>query len=101
MKKKYFFRGKKYFFRSPFFREKKYFFREKKFDPIYSEKIMQIALLYQSGVNVFGDKAKFDSWLEISNVALGGAKPKSLLDSSFGISLINDELIKIEHGILA
>ena len=76
--------------------------REKKsFDPIYSEKILQITLLYNLGIEVFGDKDKFNSWLETTSVALGGIKPKALLDNSFGIGLLKDELIRIEHGVLA
>ena len=76
--------------------------REKKtFDPIYSEKILQIALVYNLGIDVFGDKEKFDAWLTTRNLALGGIKPKELLDNTFGISLLKDELTRIEHGVLA
>jgi len=71
------------------------------FDPMQSERILQIALLYKKGIEVFGEKAKFDSWLETENLALGKVKPKDLLDNAFGISLLNDELVRIEHGILA
>jgi len=31
----------------------------------------------------------------------GSLKPKSLLDSSFGIRMISDQLGRIEHGVLA
>jgi len=76
--------------------------REKKsFDPIYSEKILQITLLYNLGIEIFGAKEKFNSWLEMQNLALGGIKPKELLDNSFGIGLLKDELTRIEHGVLA
>lgn len=76
--------------------------KEKKtFDPLYAEKILEITLLYKLGVSVFGDKSKFHTWLESSSVALGGAKPKELLDNTFGINLLRDELQRIEHGVLA
>jgi putative toxin-antitoxin system antitoxin component (TIGR02293 family) len=76
--------------------------REKKtFDPIYAEKILHISLLYNLGIDVFGNKEKFNSWLETQNLALGGIKPKELLDNSFGIGLLKDELTRIEHGVLA
>jgi putative toxin-antitoxin system antitoxin component (TIGR02293 family) len=76
--------------------------REKKtFDPIYSERILQITLLYNLGIDVFGNKDKFNAWLETQNLALGGIKPKELLDNSFGIGLLKDELNRIEHGVLA
>ena len=71
------------------------------FDPLHSEKILEITLVYNKGVEVFGDKANFDAWLSAKNVALVGIKPKELLDSSFGIGLLKDELTRIEHGVLA
>lgn len=74
---------------------------KKIFDPIYSEKILHITLLYKKGIEVFGDKAKFDTWLRTFNLALGGIEPKALLDNSFGIGLLKDELTRIEHGVLA
>ncbi len=74
---------------------------KRKFDPLQSEKILEIVLLYKKGSELFGNSMKFDSWLDTENVALGGVKPKSLLDSSFGIALVKDELSRIEFGILA
>lgn len=73
----------------------------KSFDPIYSEKILELTMLYKLGIEVFGSKEHFSIWLNTNNVALGGIKPKSLLDTGFGMSLIKDELIKIQHGVLA
>lgn len=76
--------------------------KEKKtFDPAQSERIMQIALLMKMGNQVFGDEKKFNAWLDADNISLGKIKPKTLLDSSFGIGLLKDELIRIEHGVLA
>lgn len=71
------------------------------FDPLHSEKIIQIVLLCRYGVEVFGTNDKFNLWLETQNVGLGQIKPKELLDTAFGINLIRDELTRIEHGILA
>ncbi|MDD4646528.1 MAG: MbcA/ParS/Xre antitoxin family protein [Bacteroidales bacterium] len=73
---------------------------EKSFDPVVSEHILGVILLYKQATTVFGNKKKLDSWLNIPNVALGGVKPKELLDSYMGIQLIRNELIRIEHGIL-
>jgi putative toxin-antitoxin system antitoxin component (TIGR02293 family) len=76
--------------------------KEKKaFDPVQSEKIMEIALLFNKGIVVFGDAEKFSDWLSMENLALGNIKPKSLLDSTFGINLVSDELTRIENGVLA
>jgi putative toxin-antitoxin system antitoxin component (TIGR02293 family) len=74
---------------------------KKKFDSLHSEKLLMIMLLFQKGIEVFGNSSKFISWINSKNIALGGIKPKNLLDNSFGINMIKDELIKIEHGILA
>jgi len=74
---------------------------EKTFDPIYSERIIQIELLYKRGAEVFGDESNFNTWMESNIVALGNIKPKELLDTSFGINALMDELTRIEHGVLA
>lgn len=71
------------------------------FDPLQSEKIIEIALLYNKGIEVFGKAEKFDLWLETENLALGKIIPKMLLDNSFGINLLKDELSRIEYGVLA
>lgn len=74
---------------------------QKRFSAIYAEKIIEITLLQKFGLLVFGDEVRFARWMELENIALGGARPKDLLDSTFGISLIKTELSRIEHGILA
>lgn len=74
---------------------------EAAFDALQSEKILEILLLVKKGTEVFEDKENFAAWLEASNVALGHVKPKDLLDSSLGINLLREELIRIEHGVLA
>ncbi|MFA5972770.1 MAG: antitoxin Xre-like helix-turn-helix domain-containing protein [Lentimicrobiaceae bacterium] len=74
---------------------------KKTFDPLQSEKIIEIALFYNKGVEVFGTAEKFNSWLNSDNLALGKIKPKMLLDNSFGINMLRDELTAIEYGILA
>ncbi len=74
---------------------------KRKFDPLQSEKIIEIALFYNKGVEVFGTAEKFNSWLETDNLTLGTTKPKMLLDNSFGINMLRDELTRLEYGILA
>ncbi|SHN16578.1 antitoxin Xre/MbcA/ParS toxin-binding domain-containing protein [Mucilaginibacter sp. OK098] len=73
----------------------------KTFDPIYSEKIIIIELLYKKGINIFGIKDNFYTWMDTVSVALGGVKPKDMLDTNFGITMVYDELGRIEHGIFA
>jgi putative toxin-antitoxin system antitoxin component (TIGR02293 family) len=71
------------------------------FDSLQTEKVFQLSMIYEKGLDVFGEKVYLDIWLNTQNVALGGLKPKALFDNSFGIKLIEEELIRIEHGVLA
>ncbi|MBI3509684.1 MAG: DUF2384 domain-containing protein [Bacteroidetes bacterium] len=72
-----------------------------KFDPLHSERILELVLLFNKGVRVFGSEENYFTWLSSANISLGGKSPRSLLGSSVGISLIKDELSRIEHGVLA
>src|SRR6195952_3892125 len=73
----------------------------KSFAPLYSERILQIELLYKKGIEVFGVADKFYTWMDSVSLPLGNVKPKNMLDTSFGINSIYDELGRIEHGVLA
>ena len=73
----------------------------KTFDALQSERIMQIEILHSKGEEVFGSRENFSTWLETENLALGNIIPRDLLKNSFGINLLMDELIRIEHGVLA
>lgn len=74
---------------------------KKSFDALQSEKILEIAMLYKKGIEVFGNSTLFDQWLVYPSISLGNKSPKSFLDTSVGIQFIKEELHKIEHGILA
>lgn len=73
----------------------------KTFDKLQSEKILNIYILYNRGVNVFGGAENFNTWLDTPNTALGGEVPKKLLDNNFGIEFLNDTLTRMEHGVSA
>lgn len=74
---------------------------KKKFDSIHTERLLLIMLLFKKGIEVFGSTSNFISWINIKNISLGGLEPISLLDNSFGINMVKNELLKIEHGILS
>lgn len=57
--------------------------------------------LIEKGIQVLGNKEKFMNWIDIENEALNGVTPDSLLDSSIGISIIYDLLMKIEKGLVS
>lgn len=69
------------------------------FDAAQSDRIMQIALLNRFGAEVFGSEERYLQWLETPSLTMGNATPKSLLDNSFGVGLVRDELTRIEHGV--
>jgi putative toxin-antitoxin system antitoxin component (TIGR02293 family) len=73
----------------------------KSFQPIHSERIVELVMLYEYGIEVFGDKENFDIWLNSKSIALGGRTPKELFDTRFGVNMVKDELGRIEHGVLA
>lgn len=73
----------------------------KTFAPKQTETIIEIKQLMQFGEEVFGDPNNFYTWLLMENVALGGAVPKDLLDTSVGLGIVRDELGRIDHGIFA
>ncbi len=73
----------------------------KKFESIYTEKILEIILLFNRGIEVFQNENNFYEWLNTPSMALGNIKPLSIIDNSFGIEAVKNELGRIEHGIFA
>ncbi|MEO9483047.1 MAG: antitoxin Xre/MbcA/ParS toxin-binding domain-containing protein [Ekhidna sp.] len=67
--------------------------------PAVSDRVLQIASLYQHGNLVLGSPAAFKEWLHSSLIALGGQKPVQFMNNDTGISMINDLLGRIEHGV--
>ena len=70
-------------------------------NPDVSDQIILIAELYSIGLNVFGELEKFSKWLRNPNTALSNHCPIDLIDTSFGIELIKDELGRIQHGVFS
>jgi len=69
------------------------------FNNSVTEKVLEIEEVYRKGLDAFGDS--FYVWMVTENIALGGTPPKALLQNSFGIRLLLDEIGKLEHGVLA
>lgn len=74
---------------------------KKSFDPAASGRIIEILVLYKMVISALGSASKANTWLDTESVALGGARPKELLDTSLGIQLLKEEILRIEHGVLA
>lgn len=75
--------------------------KKKVFDLETSERIFELAELYARGKDVFGSIDTFNDWLHTVSIPLGGESPFSLLDTSFGIEIVKNEIGRIDHGVFA
>lgn len=66
-----------------------------------SEQLLKIIALYQKAEEVFGSVSSFNHWLRKPSPAFGGQEPFSFMQTSGGIDLIREELLRIEFGALA
>ncbi len=73
--------------------------RKREFSPAVTEKVLEIEEVYRKGLEAFGES--FHQWMNTENIALGGVAPKTLLNNSFGIRLLLDEIGRLEYGVLA
>lgn len=69
--------------------------------PQVSDRVLQIAALYQFGSEILGSNSSFQDWMDTPIIALGGKKPISFLDRETGISMVNDTLGRIAYGVYA
>ncbi len=68
-------------------------------DKSTSERVIEIAMLQEKAIEVFGSLEVFNQWMNAPVRALGNAMPKEYLDSSIGIQILTNLLGRIEHGI--
>lgn len=69
-------------------------------NPLEADRVLLVEELYRRGLEVFGDMAMFQRWMEGKHLLFGTA-PMDYLVSSKGIEQVLDELIAIEHGLPA
>ena len=62
--------------------------------------MIEMKEITSAGLDVFGEKAKFNLWLNTPNFALGSSKPKDLLKDSYGKELVLSELTRINDGTM-
>lgn len=74
---------------------------QQKLDAALSEKILKSFALFEKGIALFGTADVFHSWLNTPAYGLGGKKPFDLMDTITGITLIEEELIRLQYGDLA
>lgn len=70
-------------------------------EPHQSERILDINRLLYYGTIVLGSVDMLLKWFNHVSVPLGGITPKSLLDTTFGIDMVQNELGRIQHGVIA
>lgn len=64
-----------------------------------SDRVLQIASLFQYGAEVLGSKEAFQAWLKTELLALAHKRPYDYMDNGSGLSIIQDLLGRIEHGV--
>lgn len=67
----------------------------------YADRAIELALLYERGIEVLGSEKAFTHWVKSPNTALGGEVPFNLLDTRIGFTMVLDILGRIEHGIFS
>lgn len=72
-----------------------------KFQPETSERMLSLAEVYAEGGDVFGDKLKFQNWMDVPSAAFGGRTPLSLMDTVYGRQMVMDELGRIAYGVFS
>ena len=66
-----------------------------------SERLLHLAEVAAQAMDVLGTSDKARAWLVASNRALGGASPLSLLDTDVGAKVVEEVLLRIEHGVFS
>lgn len=68
-------------------------------DVYTSEQVIEMAHVYTKANKIFLTEEAVKQWFQTSNYALGNQKPLDLLDTSFGVKMVNDVLGRIEYGV--
>lgn len=74
---------------------------EKVIDISPAERLIELTRLFHKGIDVFNEKDKFILWLNRPNKSLDNQMPIELIETSLGMDLVIDELLKIEHGVFS
>ncbi|CAN5404812.1 DUF2384 domain-containing protein [soil metagenome] len=66
-----------------------------------SEHILIVADVLLKSLEIFDSPEQLREWFFTPQIALGSEKPISLLDTSFGATLVTDLLGRLEHGVIS
>jgi len=67
----------------------------------YADRAIELARLYERGIEVLGTAKAFNNWMRSSNRALNNEVPINLLDTSIGFDLVLQILGRIEYGVFS
>jgi putative toxin-antitoxin system antitoxin component (TIGR02293 family) len=73
--------------------------RGERLSPDESDRLVRVLHLHDVARRAFDDAAKATAWLRSPNRALSGEKPLELIITSTGARLVEDTLLRIEHGV--
>lgn len=73
----------------------------KKLNPKNSETALKLLSMFKKGIEVFGSMESLVLWLKKPVYGLMNKIPIQIMTTTTGIDLIEDELIRIEYGVLA
>lgn len=66
-----------------------------------SDRVLRLERIAEQAERVFGSHEKAHRWLRSEIIALDGARPIDLLETETGAYIVDQELIKIDYGMLA
>jgi len=67
----------------------------------YADRAIELARLYERGIEVLGSEEAFSLWIKSPNLALNGEIPFNLLDTKMGFTMVLNVLGRIEHGVFS
>lgn len=67
--------------------------------PDESDRLARVLQLHDIALRTFDDAEKASAWLRTPNRALSGEIPLELVVTSTGARLVEDALLRIEHGV--
>lgn len=62
------------------------------------EHVISLISLYKHGIEVFGDKERFELWLKAKNLLMDNTAPLDYLETISGIRWVDNRLTAIEFG---
>jgi putative toxin-antitoxin system antitoxin component (TIGR02293 family) len=75
--------------------------RQHRLEPEESDRLVRLARVAGQAITVLGSGETASRWLRRPNRALGGAVPLELLDTDPGARRVEQELGRIEHGVMS